>query len=266
MAKCLIAGLPNAGKSTYIAALSYLLQSPIEGQKLHFREVPEDMSSINRLINPWLEQKEVERTARGKITNFTFDLERTHDGSYINVSMPDIAGEDFTSILQSQNELLISWDTKPDSLLYFINDIPVEVLKDSFKEENSDLIDNRIPLFSSKYITAAVKNVLLIKELRRLFPWSKIAIGISSWDVHSQEEETPDKYLKTRSPFLWNFLKYHFPEAFIFGISAQGWDYKDERKKEDFINKTVKGTRSYIVNENGEKSFDLTEPLSSLIS
>lgn len=79
MAKCLIAGLPAAGKTTYIAALSYLLHNPTERQKLSLREVPNDMSVINRLQNPWLGQRAVDRTSRGKVTNFEFKLTRNAD-------------------------------------------------------------------------------------------------------------------------------------------------------------------------------------------
>lgn len=43
MAKCLIAGLPSAGKTTYIAALSYLLHNPISEQMLRFNILPDDI-------------------------------------------------------------------------------------------------------------------------------------------------------------------------------------------------------------------------------
>lgn len=116
MAKCLIAGLPSAGKTTYIAALSYLLHNPISEQMLRFNILPDDISLINRLQQPWLEQKIVDRTSRGKVTDLQFNLERISDQKVINVNIPDIAGEDFTSILEKQCETINSWNEKPDSL------------------------------------------------------------------------------------------------------------------------------------------------------
>ena len=65
MAKCLIAGLPAAGKSTFIGALTYLLQYPVEGQLLKYVENPDDMSYLNRLTYSWLSQQKVDRTTRG---------------------------------------------------------------------------------------------------------------------------------------------------------------------------------------------------------
>ena len=57
MAKCLIAGLPSAGKTTYIAALSYLLHNPISEQMLRFNILPDDISLINRLQHHGLNRK-----------------------------------------------------------------------------------------------------------------------------------------------------------------------------------------------------------------
>lgn len=118
MAKCLIAGLPEAGKTTYIAALSYQLHNPNDKQKLSIRELPNDMSVINRLQNPWLEQRIVDRTSRGKVTDLEFKLKRNADGKSLDVNMPDIAGEDFSSLLEKQCEIINSWNDKPDSLCF----------------------------------------------------------------------------------------------------------------------------------------------------
>lgn len=54
MARCLIAGLPAAGKSTYIGALAYMLQNPVKNQILTLNENPDDLSYLNKLIDPWL--------------------------------------------------------------------------------------------------------------------------------------------------------------------------------------------------------------------
>ena len=102
MAKCLIAGLPAAGKSTYIGALAYLLQSPVDNQLLVLNESPEDLSYLNKLIDPWLSLQKMERTTRGFANNIDLDLIRKSDGKTFTVSLPDIAGEDYESIVIPQ--------------------------------------------------------------------------------------------------------------------------------------------------------------------
>lgn len=266
MAKCLIAGLPEAGKTTYIAALSYQLHNPNDTQKLSIRELPDDMSVINRLQNPWLEQRIVDRTSRGKVTDLEFKLKRNADGKSLDVNMPDIAGEDFCSLLEKQCEIINSWNDKPDSLLFFIKKIPTLVLTESFGDENKESASqDKIPKFTSLHIYEGVQNVLLIKELRRLFPWKRIAVGLTSWDLHNSEEK-PYDYLNQECPFLGNFLNQYFPEAYIFGISAQGWEYDENMDIDDCMNKTIEGERSFVITPKGEKSYDITLPLNYLLS
>ena len=103
------------------------------------------------------------------------------------------------------------------------------------------------------------------QELRRLFPWKRIAIGLTSWDLHNSEEK-PCEFLRNECPFLSNFINQYFPEAYIFGVSAQGWEYNEKMDIDDCMNKTMEGKRSYIIDPNGKKSYDITLPLDYLIS
>ena len=106
---------------------------------------------------------------------------------------------------------------------------------------------------------------MLIKELRRLFPWKRIAIGLTSWDLHNSAG-TPINYLKKECPFLYNFIQQDFPDAYVFGLSAQGWEYNEDLDIDECEEKTIEGKRAFIIKPDGEKTFDITRPLDYLIS
>lgn len=267
MAKCLIAGLPAAGKSTYIGALAYMLQNPVSNQILTLNENPEDLSYLNKLIDPWLSLQKMERTTRGFANNIDLDLVRKADNKTFSVSLPDIAGEDYESIVRMNSEVIENWSDKPDALLLFINNWHNDILKEQIGESEPFDKTKEPSAFELKDMSPVAQNVLMLKELHNLFSWQKLAIGLSSWDKFQEDYASPKDMLRTRVPFLYNFIMHNFPEAYIFGVSAQGDEYvEDEEIQNKLIERTENGTRAFIVDSGGNKSYDLTLPLNFLIS
>ena len=267
MTKCLIAGLPAAGKSTYIGALAYMLQNPVNNQVLTLNENPEDLSYLNKLIDPWLNLQIMDRTTRGFANNIELNLIRKIDNKLFSVSLPDIAGEDYVSIVRMNSDVIANWSNKPDALLLFINKWNNDVLKEQLGETESLDKNGEPPAFELKDMSPVVQNVLMLKELRFLFPWKKLAIGLSSWDKYKTDYDLPIDMLRKRAPFLYNFIMHYFPHAYIFGISAQGDEYEEsDEVQNNLIERTENGTRAYIVDDKGNISYDLTLPLNFLIS
>ena len=229
MAKCLIAGLPAAGKSTYIGALAYILLNPVINQVLMLDENPDDLSYLNKLIDPWLNLKEIERTTRGFTNNVDLKLVRKSDDKSFSISLPDIAGEDYESIVNMNSDVIASWSDKPDALLLFINEWNNDVLKEQLGEDKQPADKNaEPPAFELQDMSSTVQNVLLLKELNLLFPWKRLAIGLSSWDKYQDDYRSPIDMLKSRAPFLYNFVTHYFPNTYIFGVSAQGDEYNKD--------------------------------------
>ena len=267
MSKCLIAGLPSAGKSTYIGALAYMLQKPINGQTLILSENPDDLSYLNKLTDRWLSLQIMERTTRGFANNIDLQLIRKTDNKAFSVSFPDIAGEDYESVVRMNSDVIANWSDKPDSLLLFINQWDNTILKEELEDVETIDINTEPSGFELKDISSVVQNVLILKELHLIFPWKKLAIGLSSWDKYQESYSSPTTLLKSRAPFLYNFIMHYFPDTYIFGVSAQGGEYtNDDETLNELIERTEDGTRAYIVKDDGTKSYDLTIPLNYLIS
>lgn len=266
MAKCLIAGLPGAGKSTYIGALAYSLQNPSENQILSYADNPEDMSYLNKLSDPWLSLKRVDRTAMGMVNNVDLRLVRNTDAKKFQLTMPDIAGEDFISVLQKQSDLIKDWSEQADSLLFFINRWETNVLAETMGYMEPLNKTKEPPLFTASQMSVEVQNVLLLKQLHNLFQFKKIAICLSSWDKYVNDYSTPLDLLDERAKFLSNFLRHYFPNVDLYGVSAQGAEYSDnETQVEELMQKTMNGLRAYVVTSSGNKFYDLSLPLINLL-
>lgn len=267
MAKCLIAGLPAAGKSTFIGALAYLLQSPVNNQLLELSESPEDLSYLNKLVDPWLSLQKMERTTRGFANNIDLDLIRKSDGQTFTISLPDIAGEDYESIVLQNSEVIKQWSDEPDSILLFINKWETNILKEELGVTEPMDKSKEPPSFALNDISVVAQNVLMLKELYNLYSFRKLAVGLASWDKYQNEYDSPVDMLKERAPFLYNFIMHYFPNAYVFAVSAQGGEYTDDEETQSrLLEKTENGTRAFVVDEGGTKSYDLTLPLNYLIS
>lgn len=261
MNKCLIAGLPNAGKSTYIAALAYILEHPSDDQSLRINVRSTDRAYINKLSEAWLNQEALERTVQGGLNRIIFSVQGK-DSSKFTLSIPDIAGEEFKSLIQKRDNVLDDWDKDCNCLLIFINNLPnIPILPEQMGETNqSD--SNEFPEFSIDLISADIQIILMIKALLDIFNVNKIVICISAWDELLHEFASPIECLKQRSPLLYNFVNHYFPNIRIFGVSAQGGEYNNETA-DSLYERTTSNKRAYVVTPEGEIKYDITLPLES---
>lgn len=263
MNKCLIAGLPDAGKSTYIAALSYILEHPSDQQALRIYIRNDDRAYINQLSEAWLNQEALARTTQGEFNRLTFSITDKNADKF-NLTIPDIAGEEFKSLLQNRDSFLDDWDADCNGLLFFINKLPdLPILQEQIGETNQSS-ENVFPEFSVDRISIDIQIILLIKTLLQKFPIKNLVICISAWDELIDVYTKPAECITERCPILYNFVMHYFPDCKIFGVSAQGGSYNDEIVDTLYEN-TINNSRAYIVTPDGEKIYDITLPLESFI-
>jgi len=263
MNKCLIAGLPDAGKSTYIAALSYILEHPSDEQSLRISVRSEDRAYINKLSSAWLNQEALERTIQGDLNRLNFSIQNRNSSKF-TISIPDIAGEEFKSLIQNRDSVLDSWDNDCNCLLLFINNLPtIHVLQEQMGETKQSGESN-YPEFSIDLISIDIQIILMLKALLNKFSIKNTVICISAWDQLLNEFATPVECLKQRSPILYNFVKHYFPNTKIFGVSAQGGEYND-KTADGLYESTTSNKRAYVVTSEGEIKYDITLPLESFI-
>ena len=275
--KCFIAGVPDAGKTTFIAALWDIIKRNNGTLELQFTTNPDNTTYLNEIWEYWMSMKKIERSKPPAPDDITINVKRASNGEELVLDIPDFMGEQFQKIIDhTLPDNIVQWIAQSDRMLYLIN-----VLDDSIKDDleqqdtaqEKDEIDRAkeredAPRLAPEKMMQASQNMMVLKYIANHAKMKKVAIGLSAWDVKMKEGKTPEEFLRRRSPMLYNFIKLHFNDCLFFGVSAQGFDYNDKGEKEaEMKDKARKCNRAFIsIGDEKEMSPDLTKPFNYLIS
>lgn len=278
--KCMIAGLPGSGKSTYIGALWYCLMHPdnIEGIKLvaDKMNLADDLTVLNRLSDAYKNVKLIDRNYSDQNETVQINLKVADSDTRLQVEVPDFLGENFRDLVElKESELVSKWLNDTDTLVYFMNEVTPPEFEDDHgpEDDESPMPAKDVPPFSIKTISAVAMNIMVLKCLLSKKTFKKVVIVLSWWDKNTENgvvPNNPQKYLKEYSPALFNFIQYHIPNFEIIGLSAQGQEYPKEDQgnyeatKKEIKAKTREGKRSFVEIED-KILHDLSLPLYLLI-
>ena len=295
--KQLIIGLPGTGKTTFLAALWQVVESEEVPGSLVVSQVHGLRDHLNRIREEWLKCKQLERTKIPAEEMVTFHLRNTKTDDVIELSLPDLSGETFQ--LQWENR---QWTTEFEKLalessgaLIFVHprtiiepvriDSTVEAMSAALVENNGDAESNNpvsgadnqpsteetkrtevIEPWSPANTPTQVKLVEIIQFLRngpfvnRTLP---IAIIVSAWDLITNRQ-TPDKWIESRLPLLYQFLQANAEEipTAMFGVSAQGGELSQANE----LQKHIKASeRIIVITQDQPMTHDITAPLKWLL-
>ncbi len=265
--KIIIAGLPNAGKTTYIAALNGLISS--NGFSLIKNGTSKEQQYLNTVSGEWLRYRKVKRSTDETPHFIDFPLKQKDSDVSFTIELPDVKGEMFEDIIQNDfdNELE-KYCKDADGILYFINEMEDVVLKSELMEVvgesetgNSDHDGSKIAITPEK-LTDMVRNILVLKYLRRVMGDVRLVVAVSSWDEEETRFSNIDEYFKKKCPALYNFIRFHFSDFKLYGVSAQGANY--DKGIDGLDDKMDNNERSYVFDT--ERRNDLSLPLVYLIA
>ena len=297
---CLIAGLPDSGKSTYLGALWYVTQNASGKIELALRasneNMPENTSLLEGLSRKWHNVEDMDRTSNDAPENISFLMCPMGSEDEISIEVPDFRGESIRQIItENQPSEFDDWCVKADNLLFFISDVKAGIFADDFEDDEEktdaaeksteeDKTDENPPVLElePKNITPAAQNMLILRYLYEYYRFKKIVICLTAWDKVIKDNDgkpkDPEEYLMEQSPALCHFITFHFDHVKYFGLSAQGDDYDYVKKGEgDSDNKRVteeckkrlqKLTRDCqraFVFDGVTKSYDITLPIAEFL-
>lgn len=265
----LLAGLPAAGKSTYITALWAVEKDGKSGHLLTCDGLPSESSYIDGMRDNWMVMKEVRRTAFAEPMEIDLPMKSSRTGEKIILSLPDFKGEIYQKILDnSVTEDVKNWCEKSSGILFMLylgNESP-ELLQEQVSEITEPKVEVEKVVMNTNDISPAIQNVLLMKYLYDEMDDVPIAICFSSWDkVDNTGGKSVEEWVKENHPCIYNYVEEHFSTYRFYGISAQGADYDDldEEHGDELAVKTTEKRRAFIFTD--KVSFDITEPIDFLM-
>lgn len=239
-----IIGLPESGKTTFLAALWHIIDAGEVSTALKLDTLMGDHKYLNNIVEAWHKCVKVPRTSGQDEQNISIHMHHLATGQQIVLDFSDLSGESFDiqfSTRQCTREYVENYDHEGGILLFInadrgqdgINIVDLAPVLEDIEER--DQLSESTP-WSHKLVPQQVRLVDLLQFLQRP-PFSRrcrrLVVVISAWDVVQLPRPEPETWLKREYPFLYQYLiaNPHSFEFKVFGISAQGGDIPKEDKK-----------------------------------
>lgn len=287
-ASFVVMGLPESGKTTFLAALWHLIEADEAECGLKLDGYRGDLTYLNKISEAWRTFQKVPRTSLVGDVDVSINLLNRDTGVRGVAYFPDIAGEVFDrQVLERRcRPEFVEQVSKDDGILFFISadvredNLSVVELNYRLKELAGDQVTNdpsNDGSTKSNYerewepdrLPVQVRIVQIFSDLQRR-PFEqrrrRVAILISAWDLTKGMGLTPHQWLANHLPLVDQFLKTN-SQSFqydIYGVSAQGVDLGSVAAVDEAARLTP-SRRIQIVGPQGT-GHDLTIPLVWLMS
>jgi hypothetical protein len=279
--KQFLIGLPEAGKTTFLAALWHVVTSnEVEGS-LVLERLSGDKEYLNIIRDLWADVKPLERTKVSAEQLVSMLLKDQKRGFVTETILPDLSGESFniqwehrkmkkdhaTLISEAIGGLLLIHPDKvieetliPDAIR-IVDGMKnqTEHISETIDEGISERIDQTV--WDPKKAPTQIKLVDLLQFITALNNKKpiKLAVVISAWD-RIPSGTLPSDWIKKRLPLLWQYLMAN-SEAFsvaFYGVSAQGGNLGEavELRK-----KHTPSERIRVIKDDQAESHDITAPI-----
>jgi len=279
-------GLPESGKTTFLAALWHLIFSAERETVLRLKEVRStgELAHLNAIAERWRAARQQDRTSITRPRFVDMSL-LAKDGTPVRLVFPDIAGEAYRQIWEDRecDHVIGDMLTGGAGILLFIH---------------ADMI--RFPTWISDNLSALAHDAEASEDEAETQPWHpsmaptqvkivdllsvitdgsdqdapprRLAVMFSAWDKVEVAEMEPARFLAAKLPLLDQYLRQNAGrwDVRVYGVSAQGGEYdavEVERTDEAraLLNLDSPSARIRLVHDT-RTSHDLTEPVAWLMT
>jgi hypothetical protein len=271
----LMVGMPQSGKSTFLAALWYALRSPDRRSAVVLDRLPDHLQFLNHLVEDWLNCRESAHTSAALTQNVELQL-RGPDAIVGTFALPDYSGEFVRDAWVTRRwpaELAESVRSAQVVILFVHPDHIRDHMTVAEANRNRAALDSGPPdaqraarEYDPRLVPTQTQLVDFIqfvqaRSRRKILP---IAMIVSAWDL-IPGTPLPSEWLAERMPLLHQFLAANagrLPTA-VFGVSAQGADWTSKQEESLEVEADM---RAWVIDMNGRRETDIAIPLAWALS
>ncbi|KVV16010.1 hypothetical protein AP058_00445 [Flavobacterium sp. TAB 87] len=247
----LFSGLPESGKTTFLAALWYYVFNAVDEGEFECDSLENsELEYLNLISRNWASCNSVIRTNQSKIEHVNIKLVNKFTGSSMILNIPDISGETFKTQFTDRE-----WNEEFDNLLQNVHGIllfidPRDVKNkprfiyhenQNFKYFGEDMINTTSEQpWTEDLVPSQVKLVDFLQMVDFNTPdvLRKISVVISCWDLTDGKED-PEIWCKNELPLLHQYLTTNKDlfKVKYYGVSSQRGDYENSNIKDSLLSK-----------------------------
>ena len=278
----LVVGLPESGKSTFIAALWHVVQSNEIPSALRLYKMDGDRTYLNEIRDAWLQCLPMRRTSQQGEKDVRMLLA---DGTQRlqELWLPDMSGETFRQhwahrewsaaydgLIREAEGLLLF--VRPETVvepqsLALVNALVTEV---SGATESVAVAEETQPAVPKPWDPIESPTQVQLVDLLQLLMWRRptirwrIAMVVSAWDEAKGLGLTPKAWFTRRLPLLSQFCRANEERLRLryYGVSAQGGAFPEDAARLKAL--TLPSNRIEVVLESGSTVHDITLPVREL--
>lgn len=262
-------GLPDSGKTTFLAAFWHLLNSGETDSIWVLDHLDGDNQYLEAIAGAWRSGDEVPHTSMQSERTVVIHVRNQTSGEILALSFPDLSGESFDMqcIVRRCKPEYVQRISAGGGILLFVNaNKPTDgiTILDLGELAQVDQQSESKP-WTAKMIPEQVRLVELLQFVtRRPFQRRKrrLAIVVSAWDTVLEPRPAPEDWLARERPLLHQYLISNSAmwTHRVFGVSAQGGDVNIAEKKAALLELTP-SSKIECVGPGVESPHDLTCPV-----
>jgi len=275
--QCLMVGLPETGKTTYLAALWHVAKSHEVAGSMRLERREGDQEYLNNIADAWSKCAELVRTAGEGEMGVAILLRNPENDRLVRLSIPDMSGElfktqwetrrctgEFADLVNEVGGCLLFLHPGKMVETQWIADANATLEEWTGDDDGEEKTEPPVRSdWEAKTAPTQVQMVELLQFMAELTEGQlQLAVIVSAWDL-VKEQITAAEWVEKRMPLFWQYITAN-PNLYsvsYMGVSAQGGERSDASLLEHEI-----ASHRIKIHAPGGKEHDITQPIRWLMS